>query len=94
MAMEDRSFEAVTRLVEEKLADRGDTRPLRETDSLFMAGRLDSMAAVEIMLLLEADYGIDLADADFDISRIDTLRDLRTLVDDATTRALTRRTGT
>lgn len=73
------SFEPVQRLIAEKLADRGDTAPVAETDSLFLTGRLDSMAAIEIIMLLETEYGLDLADADFDISRVDTLRDLRSL---------------
>lgn len=82
--MQDHQFGAVARLLGEKLADRGDTRPLAEDDSLFLAGRLDSMAAIEVMMLLETTFGIDLADADFDIAKVDTLRDLRSLVEGAT----------
>lgn len=74
------SFEPIYKLITEKLADRGDTAPVAETESLFLTGRLDSLASIEVIMLLEARYGIDLADADFDISRIDTLRDLKALV--------------
>lgn len=81
--MRDEKFGAIRRLLAEKLVDRGDTRPLSDDDSLFAAGRLDSMAALEVMMLLESTYGIDLADADFDVSRIDTLRELRALVNGA-----------
>lgn len=78
--MDGISLESVRSLLAEKLADRGDTAPLAETDPLFTTGRLDSMAAIEVMMLLESEFGIDLADADFDIGRIDTLRDMRSLV--------------
>ncbi len=74
-----RSFQPIADLISEKLADRGDTRPVTETDSLFLTGRLDSMASIEIIMLLESEYGLDLADADFDITRIDTIRDLKAL---------------
>jgi len=41
---------------------------------------LDSLAATELMMTLETDYGIDLADADFDITQLDTIEDLEALV--------------
>jgi len=74
------SIEPVARLLAEKLEDRGDMRPLGDADSLFLSGRLDSMTVVEVMMLLEAEYAIDLADADFDIGKVDTLGDLKALV--------------
>ena len=49
-------------------------------DPIFTSGLLDSLAATELMMALESEYGIDLADADFDISQLDTLSDLETLV--------------
>ena len=41
---------------------------------------LDSLAATELMMALENDFGINLADADFDISKLDTIGDLEALV--------------
>jgi acyl carrier protein len=67
------------RLITAKLAERGH-RNVADTASLFTSGLLDSMAAVEVMMLLESDFGIDLSDADFDISRLDTLADLEAMV--------------
>jgi acyl carrier protein len=66
-------------LITAKLAERGH-RNVADTASLFTSGLLDSMAAVEVMMLLESDFGIDLSDADFDISRLDTLADLEAMV--------------
>jgi acyl carrier protein len=62
------------------LAARGDRNPFSDTEPLFTAGRLDSLAATELIVALEQDYGLDLATADFDISALDTLRDLSKLV--------------
>jgi acyl carrier protein len=35
------------------------------------------------MMTLESDFGIDLADADFDISKLDTLSELEGLISQA-----------
>ncbi|MGE0503502.1 MAG: acyl carrier protein [Rhizobiaceae bacterium] len=78
--MDGTSIEPLRNLVVEKLAARGDLRPFGDGDSLFFSGRLDSLAATEIMFLLESEYGIDLADADFDVTRLDTMDDLKVLV--------------
>jgi acyl carrier protein len=78
--MDGVSIEPLRSLVVEKLAARGDARPFSDRDSLFFSGRLDSLAATEIMMLLESEYGIDLADADFDVTRLDTIDDLKSLV--------------
>ena len=63
------------------LAARGDRNPFSDTEPLFTAGRLDSLAATELIVALEQDYGLDLATADFDISALDTLRDLSKMVE-------------
>jgi acyl carrier protein len=81
--MSDSSNSPLTRLVVELLAERGDHAPVTGADSLFLSGRLDSLAATQVMMMLETEYGIDLADADFDITRLDTLDELRLLTREA-----------
>ncbi|HHY51421.1 MAG TPA: hypothetical protein GYA10_16940 [Alphaproteobacteria bacterium] len=61
------------------LKERG-VAGIGEHESLFSAGLLDSLTATEILVALETDYGIDLADADFDILEIDTLAGIEQLV--------------
>lgn len=61
------------------LAERGHTTQVGDHDSLFFSGLLDSLAATRVMLALESDYGIDLADSDFDISRLDTIAEIESL---------------
>lgn len=70
----------INAIVIDMLADRGKPTDLSNGDPIFTSGLLDSLAATELMMTLEADYGIDLADADFDISQLDTLADLEALV--------------
>jgi acyl carrier protein len=62
------------------LVARGDRSSFSDTEPLFTSGRLDSLAATELIVALEQDYGLDLASADFDISSLDTLADLSRLV--------------
>lgn len=61
------------------LAERGHGAIDRDA-SLFLSGLLDSLAAAEVIGLLESDFGLDLSDPDFDITQIDTLSRLDTLV--------------
>lgn len=62
------------------LVARGDRDPVRDDESLFTTGRLDSLAATELIMLLEQDFGLDLASADFDVSELDTIGDIADLV--------------
>lgn len=54
--------------------------PAGEHDPLFSSGLLDSLAATDVLIQLETDYGVDLSDEDFDISRIDTLHALEQMI--------------
>jgi len=62
------------------LAARGDCDPVRDDESLFITGRLDSLAATEMIMLLEQDFSLDLASADFDVSALDTITDITDLI--------------
>lgn len=75
--MTDRTMHAV---VTEMLSERGKRTDITANDPIFTSGLLDSLAATELMMRLETDYGIDLADADFDIAQLDTIGDLEALV--------------
>jgi acyl carrier protein len=67
-------------VITEMLAARGHTQPVADDDSLFFSGLLDSLAATEVMMLLEAEFGIDVADADFDITQLDTLESMQAMI--------------
>ena len=62
------------------LAERGKSTEIGPDDSLFVSGLLDSLAATELLMMLESRFDVDLSDADFDISALDTISDLEGLV--------------
>lgn len=74
-------IDRLRRTVGDLLAAHGDRQPFSDSETLFTTGRLDSLAATELIVALEQDYGLDLASADFDISALDTVRDLSALVE-------------
>jgi len=80
--MTDAIQSRIATVIQDMLNERGKAPSLQPDDALFTSGLLDSLAATELMMTLESDFGIDLADADFDISQLDTLADLETLVSD------------
>ena len=62
------------------LADRGDTRPFDNTESLFLSGRLDSMAATHLIVAIETEFGVEIGGADFDVSLLDSIEEMTALV--------------
>jgi len=71
MSIADRT--AAREFVVELLALREDHSPVADSESLFVAGRLDSMAAVELVSFLEERFGVDFADVEFDIELLDSI---------------------
>lgn len=55
------------------LTDSGDHGPLADDDSLLLSGRLQSIDAVEIVLFLEENFGIDFSEIGFDRDRLDSI---------------------
>ena len=75
--------QSIQDVVKSMMAARGNTQEITKDEPIFTSGLLDSLAATELMMTLESDFGIDLADADFDISKLDTLADLEDLIGEA-----------
>jgi acyl carrier protein len=76
-------YDRIRRTIGDLLAAHGDRQPFTDTETLFTTGRLDSLAATELIVALEQDYGLDPASADFDISALDTVHDLTKLLERA-----------
>ncbi|GEO18525.1 acyl carrier protein [Microvirga aerophila] len=55
------------------LRQRNDTAPLGDTEPLFSNGRLDSLAAVNVVMFLEQEFGVDFAYIGLDLERIDSV---------------------
>lgn len=62
------------------LADRGDVAPLTDDSSLFLSGRLDSLAMTNLVMHLESSFGIDFAAINFDVDLVDSINQISRLV--------------
>ena len=67
-------------VIAEMLQERDKPADIAPDDAIFTSGLLDSLAATELIMTLEGEFGLDLADADFDISQLDTINSLEALV--------------
>ncbi|HYB60754.1 MAG TPA: acyl carrier protein [Methylomirabilota bacterium] len=62
------------------LLSKGDRQPFADTSSFFLSGRLASIDAVELVVLLEKKFGIDFGEIGFDESQIDSIEAIQSLV--------------
>jgi acyl carrier protein len=62
------------------LLSKGDRQPFTDTSSFFLSGRLASIDAVELVVLLEDKFGINFAEIGFDESQIDSIEAIQSLV--------------
>lgn len=66
------------------LTNYGDTEPLADGESLLLSGRLQSIDAVEIVMYLEQNFGVDFAQVGFDKELIDSVDAIFALTQNAT----------
>jgi acyl carrier protein len=62
------------------LGQRGDNTAFSDNDLLFSNGRLDSLAAIEMVTFLERQFGVDFIAAGFDMGQIDSVASVLALV--------------
>jgi acyl carrier protein len=63
----------IREFVQDLLTASGDGGPLADSESLLFSGRLQSIDAVEIVVFLEENFGIDFAQVGFDKEQIDSI---------------------
>ncbi|MGY4351529.1 acyl carrier protein [Bradyrhizobium sp. GM7.3] len=68
------------RCIVQRLLMKGDSAPLGDDDLLFTSGRLDSLDAVELIMSIETDHGINFSDIGFDLTRLDSISAIAALV--------------
>lgn len=78
--MQTGARENLRQFLQDSLKERGDQQALADADSLFVSGRLDSFCMTQLILYLEETFGIDFANVDFDLDRIDSLDAIMALV--------------
>jgi len=73
----------IRKFVQSLLIKNGDNEPLTDQESLLLSGRLQSIDAVEIVLFLEENFGIDFAEIGFDREQIDSIDAIHALTQTA-----------
>ena len=76
----------VRTLIQDLLINKGDNDPLTDQDSLLLSGRLQSIDAVEIVVFLEENFGIDFAEIGFDQDQLDSIDAICNLIQTAASR--------
>jgi acyl carrier protein len=71
----------IREFVRSLLANSGDEGALADSDSLLFSGRLQSIDAVEIVVFLEENFGIDFAQIGFDRDQLDSIDAIYALVE-------------
>ena len=62
------------------LAQNSDNKPVADSDSLMLSGRLQSIDAIEIVVFLEEKFGINFEQVGFDRDQLDTIDAIDLLV--------------
>jgi len=72
--------ERIRSFVREQLALANADKKFNDSDSLFVSGRLDSVSTVQFVVFLETEFGIDFAAQGFDVTQIDSVNAMMSLV--------------
>jgi len=71
---------AIRQFVRGLLANKGDDKMLNDGSYLLTSGRLDSVDAVQIVVMLEERFGVDFSKIGFDQTMIDSVDAIDSLV--------------
>ena len=67
------------------LEERGDSSEFQDADSLFISGRLDSLAMTALVVYLEQEFNVNFADVAFDVELVDSIREIQSFLQEAPT---------
>jgi acyl carrier protein len=71
----------LTAFLRETLDRLGDSGELTDDGSLFLSGRLDSVAMLNVIMHLEHQFSMNFAEIDFDVELIDSINNMARLID-------------
>ena len=80
--MSQNSLAKARHVIESLLRARGVATQFSDSESLFVSGALDSLLAIEVIMRLEGDLGVDMSRLDFDVSLIDSIEAIARLAPD------------
>lgn len=72
--------EEIRKYLKQLLAQKDDAQPFADDASLLLSGRLASIDAVEIVVFLEEQFGVNFAEIGFDQGLIDSVDAIDSLV--------------
>lgn len=67
--------------VTQRLASKGHGAPIADDQTLFSSGLLDSLDAVEMVVFVEEEFGINFAEINFDLTLLDSIAAVCALVE-------------
>lgn len=73
--------EKVRTFVQELLAEYGESADISDDTALLSSGILDSLAVLRIVVFLEQEFGLDLADRGFDQNDFDSVTSIMRLLE-------------
>ena len=79
--MDTASRAQLTAFLRETLDRLGDSGELTDDGSLFLSGRLDSVAMLNVIMHLEDQFSLNFAEIDFDVELIDSINNMVRLID-------------
>ena len=62
------------------LEEKGGDSEFADDTSLFISGRLDSLAMTNLVMHLEKHFGIDFADVAFDVEMVDSINEIENFI--------------
>ena len=71
--MTQRSQARIHDFLANTLATHHDDEPFDDGESLFLSGRLDSMAVTQLVVFLEEQFAIDFGRHEFDVGSLDSV---------------------
>lgn len=78
--MTDDRRDKIRAFVREQLKAAASHADFTDTDSLFVSGRLDSTSAVQFVVFLETEFGVDFTKQGFDVTLIDSVDAMMNLI--------------
>lgn len=74
--------DTLRQFIQSLLAEYGETSDLNDDQSLVLSGLLDSLAVLRIVVFLEEEFGLNLADQGFDQNDFDSVNAIKLLLGD------------
>ena len=71
----------IRQFVQMLLEKKGDSAPFVDDTSLLLSGRLSSVDAVEIVVLLEQDFSVDFTEIGFDQAHLDSIDSILAIIE-------------